>query len=464
VGANNNKSFYIYFNNPSAEDYLDDNNFGTRKVWNKYTNVYHLNIYEEPIEFSEIIIGEKDPSSGAYHTGNYGLHITVADDVTFTKAQVDSRYGGSTTIQLRKFDYGGGQQPRHGTLVDSIVLSGLEVGINNVTLNLKTNGSGDYWLGRTDGHSLRRVADSATDFPYGKYGVGIVQGMQDTGGTNRFYYYFYNLGVEGNGTKKEIKDSKTGAFIHEVGDVSSVENAIDLNYGRFDFNSSFNLSNTFTIEYWFNTERATLWRLLNSDVTFNNAIWHKSATTVTFASTDIGLSKSFLTNEWQKITFQAEGNLIKVLNAYDVVGERTISSEIKINRFGGKSIGSSYDIYQGLANEIRITNETLTDWFLKTTFYNQNSTSEFYSFGDIETSSNETDSCTYSGSGDWIINCSDNCVISSNVNMGNNNIIISGEGSFILNANITNWNELWISGISSNAQCKVYCIGGNCFK
>ena len=57
-----------------------------------------------------------------------------------------------------------------------------------------------------------------------------------------------------------------------------------------------------------------------------------------------------------------------------------------------------------------------------------------------------SDSCTYS-SGNWNINCSDNCVISSNVNLGNNNMIFSGSGTFTLNSNvnITNINQIQLS-------------------
>ena len=39
-----------------------------------------------------------------------------------------------------------------------------------------------------------------------------------------------------------------------------------------------------------------------------------------------------------------------------------------------------------------------------------------------------TDSCTYSGSGDWTITCSDNCFVSTSNNLGGNSIIVTGNG------------------------------------
>lgn len=49
-----------------------------------------------------------------------------------------------------------------------------------------------------------------------------------------------------------------------------------------------------------------------------------------------------------------------------------------------------------------------------------------------------TDSCTYT-SGTWLINCADNCQITTNTNMNGNAIIFYGSGSAYLNANIQNF-------------------------
>lgn len=65
------------------------------------------------------------------------------------------------------------------------------------------------------------------------------------------------------------------------------------------------------------------------------------------------------------------------------------------------------------------------------------------------------DSCTYSGSGNWAITCSDNCVISSNVVGSGGTWSAVGLGRITLNANITNFNQYHING-----GCNVTCANG----
>jgi hypothetical protein len=74
------------------------------------------------------------------------------------------------------------------------------------------------------------------------------------------------------------------------------------------------------------------------------------------------------------------------------------------------------------------------------------------------------DTCTYSGSGNWIMSCSDFCNITSNVALASgNNLTINGTGTIRLNANITNFNKGDVYGTDVNNRCNVYCIGG-CLK
>jgi hypothetical protein len=63
-----------------------------------------------------------------------------------------------------------------------------------------------------------------------------------------------------------------------------------------------------------------------------------------------------------------------------------------------------------------------------------------------------TDSCSYS-SGDWIINCADNCTIIDNVNLALNNIIFTGAGHFAVQSNITNIGR---REISNGCQIWIY--------
>jgi len=72
------------------------------------------------------------------------------------------------------------------------------------------------------------------------------------------------------------------------------------------------------------------------------------------------------------------------------------------------------------------------------------------------------DTCTYS-SGDWDVDCSDDCSITSAVDLGGNNIEISGTGTFKTTASIYNYGTLTIKGTDSNNKCIVTCAGG-CFE
>jgi hypothetical protein len=66
-------------------------------------------------------------------------------------------------------------------------------------------------------------------------------------------------------------------------------------------------------------------------------------------------------------------------------------------------------------------------------------------------------SCTYSGSGTWNINCAENCAVTSNTNVGGNNIVFSGAGTVTLSAYITNW---VVARIQNNCAVRVTSTGG----
>lgn len=53
-----------------------------------------------------------------------------------------------------------------------------------------------------------------------------------------------------------------------------------------------------------------------------------------------------------------------------------------------------------------------------------------------------SDTCTYSGSGDWFIDCGDDCVISSTVNLANSNLIMNGTGQVFFTAEVQNCGEV----------------------
>ena len=70
-----------------------------------------------------------------------------------------------------------------------------------------------------------------------------------------------------------------------------------------------------------------------------------------------------------------------------------------------------------------------------------------------------TDSCTYT-SGTWAVDCSDYCNITSEVDLGGEDMTIIGDGEFTTTKDISNYGELFISG--GSGFCDVTCNGG-CF-
>ena len=65
-----------------------------------------------------------------------------------------------------------------------------------------------------------------------------------------------------------------------------------------------------------------------------------------------------------------------------------------------------------------------------------------------------TNSCTYS-SGNWFVECSDQCNITSNVAMNNNNITFNGTGVVKITANITQPYK-----VTAQNGCKVWVTSG----
>jgi len=70
--------------------------------------------------------------------------------------------------------------------------------------------------------------------------------------------------------------------------------------------------------------------------------------------------------------------------------------------------------------------------------------------------------CTYT-SGTWAVDCADNCSITSEVDLGGDDITLTGYGTFSTTADIINYGDLIITGVDSTHRCEVMCAGG-CFK
>ena len=114
----------------------------------------------------------------------------------------------------------------------------------------------------------------------------------------------------------------------------------------------------------------------------------------------------------------------------------------------GTTIAGDYT-FDGEIDEIGIWDRTLNASEISQLYNNSDGLA--YPFGPVDT-------CTYGGSGNWAVDCSDNCTISSNVVGDLSNLTIIGTGYFLLNANISDFILYYFQG-----ACTVTCRTG-CFK
>lgn len=157
--------------------------------------------------------------------------------------------------------------------------------------------------------------------------------------------------------------------------------------------------------------------------------------------------------ENDNFTFYVDGGLIGSQNI-SMIGDVTVTNDI--------IIAPDFE-WDGFIDEIMLFNRSISEQEIKALYnagenklYNNftnlnngtynyegymfDTSGNFNSTGEMSyTVSSEIveDSCTYT-SGDWFIECSDNCLIDSNVDIGGNSLILNGTGSFNIEANITN--------------------------
>jgi len=97
-----------------------------------------------------------------------------------------------------------------------------------------------------------------------------------------------------------------------------------------------------------------------------------------------------------------------------------------------------------LVNTTKLVNSTVGAtiawcYYFNDTSNNWNGTSCSNPFTyNTSTSAPPTDTCTYSGSGDFVIDCSENCVVDTNADLGGNTLRFINSGTVYINADITN--------------------------
>ncbi len=141
--------------------------------------------------------GPESPS-GEDHSGQFGLHFTLSSgsNVTLGDCVIDAGASGTLVVELWKYTQGT-NNPNQGTKVDETSIS-VAAGEQTITLNLTTDGDGDYWVGRMSGPSMLRT-DVGQAYPWTSLdgSVKFVGGRQfDGAGLNDRWYYFFDLQVD----------------------------------------------------------------------------------------------------------------------------------------------------------------------------------------------------------------------------------------------------------------------------
>jgi hypothetical protein len=118
-------------------------------------------------------------------------------------------------------------------------------------------------------------------------------------------------------------------------------------------------------------------------------------------------------------------NYTNYFNATKVAGTNIIGGSWIAGNYWSDYNGTDTDA-DGIGNEIYIINETRMVDKLPLMYA-------------------AADTCSYS-SGTWNVNCADNCIITSSVNLNGNNMFIKGNGRFTLDADIKRYGMVFISG------------------
>ena len=174
--------------------------------------------------------GPEDPF-GANHSGAWGVVFSLTDeDIRLTKATVDANGAGNRTFELWKYD-NAIQSPNDGTKVDEVTLN-LADGEQEITLDLETDGQGDYWVGIPGTANLLR-SDDGQNYPFSAldFGLEFVEGRRiDSSSTTERWYYIFGLEVEKKANNETV--SRETAVVESLEGVSAFRKGGDYLDGR----------------------------------------------------------------------------------------------------------------------------------------------------------------------------------------------------------------------------------------
>ena len=131
-----------------------------------------------------------------------------------------------------------------------------------------------------------------------------------------------------------------------------------------ELTSPVDLSGDFTVAYWMLTSRATNWRVINNETSYNNAFGYRDTDTISFwdSSLDLDLSDSYMVDKWFNDVIVKEGNVISVYRDGSLIGSGQWNGTASLNttQFGSTPSNSSWSDFQGGLDDVRIFGRALS--------------------------------------------------------------------------------------------------------
>lgn len=177
-------------------------------------------------------------------------------------------------------------------------------------------------------------------------------------------------------------------------------------------------------------------------------------------------------------TYTTANNVIQPGNWYHIVNTVDIANDVRniyVNGLLNKTDTTDVDNLQileewrishtssaldSIADEVYIHNIALSADEINQTYQLTENQETYVTISAVQ--KRVVDACTYS-SGDWNISCADDCSIVAAVDLGGNDIHISGTGTFHTTVPIRGVDKVYIKGTSSSNQCVITCVG-DCFR
>ena len=117
--------------------------------------------------------------------------------------------------------------------------------------------------------------------------------------------------------------------------------------------------------------------------------------------------------------------------------------------------------FDGRMDEIRMSKGLKSFDYINHTYLYTSNPSRFETFGTEETYEDGTDTCTYSGSGNFVIDWSENCTWNDPVVGDGSDFLLEDCGVVTLEADISGFTNYYFIPSRQDSSCFVYQMGGH---